>query len=1664
MNFINLQTLQLICLAGRARCNAEHLGRLAANAAVFNDWHCLSAAAEKQSMAPLFYNHCRAAGVDIPVEVRRQLQVLTLRHQNAHQLFAKSLGDILPACKTEGLEVIILNEVALAWTVYPSPGLRPTRDIKLLTLPSERDRLEAILLDCGYRLPDEGTHSNVSPRHRQGWWKTQDGMQIKVAIQHTLLDRSRNFGEADINAVIERGKTFMLNTIPALSLCPEDLLRQTYQQMIHAKMKIIHFSDLVSVAELFANEIDWHRMQISHPAILAALALLHQITILEQHLIEVAQLPISTQQPRIDQDLFDALRAVDPSMAMHTTTFTEDTQAFSAKVSGPDPTRKNKDNTEVADQQFQAVWDSIPARKQQFLKLPNFENSLYNSTPFNHDWQPGGGIPKIIHQTWKDEAVPAHLESFQTSWEAFHPDWLIKFWTDSSLRTFIETYYRWFLPLYDNYPEPIMRVDAARYFLLYHYGGVYVDMDFEALRPLDPLLAGKNLVLGREPEAHAQQHFPVVKPFAVFVCNAIMASVPHHPFWQHVFQRLVQFSHMEGPMEGTGPFFLSRAYAGYAHKEQIHLEPPESLYPISVAESQKRILDDPIVREHIRAKAYTVHHWYCTWWEKSKKLRAERVEIVITEEGKQVERNTLWPLTEQISVIPERQNLPRVICLMENNTKPANTRAALCCFQKQTYPNRELWMGEKNVPEGILADNVRRMAINGIGDVIQALEQAGATYFALWQADGLHDPSRLATQIGVMEAFQTEACLLSRQQIWISGDNVLGRSPKGHWPLSLVAKLGGLRHCLFDGELNWGKIIEKLAGETRTAWVDSPHLLTRVTTDNQPEELQHGAVEFRGEAGTIMVQGLANHLRIDLSSLENSEPIPRVLHQTWKDANIPKDLAVYRETWKQLHPHWSFILWTDTANRELIKQHYAWFLPSYDGYPEAIMRADAARYFILHHFGGLYVDLDFEAFRALDPLLTGTQVLLGLEPPDHLLLPLAVERDLDKIVCNAFMAATPEHPFWKHVLQKLTEYSQSAAPLDATGPFLLTRAYESYVEKERITLAPAHLLYPISNTIVFQNLKQAEQKRIREDAYAIHHWYGSWWRKDTQPAQTNIFGELREHAQVIDRFCLQADNSLATLRRRADLPLVSAMMVTGSRPEMAKRSVRCFLNQTYREKELVILDDGEDLRLENFVQGLDDRRVRFYRMQAEGKTLGDLRNLALERSHGKFVAQWDDDDLSDPQRLEIQMAALLIHRVDACLLQRQMIWYPHMQRLAISNIREWEGSFICRKSKMPAYPSLRKGEDTPVIEQIAAGRYLWLDYPQLYIYIFHGKNTFDAIHFGGFWKAATQIFEGDAYRSRLAELSRRMAIDLSMEEDAGQLNEHMQGETSAFQSGVSAGIAAQPLATRKVARQEPAGEVMTPKVLILIPVKDAVKHLPLCLSNLRSLTFPHARISLGFVESDSQDETYTWLSEKLPDLQREFRRTVLLKRDYGYRITGSRWAADKQRRRREILARSRNYLLSCALQDEDWVLWLDADVAHYPENVIESLLAHGKEIAVPNCVVLGSNRQYDLNTYRLKSDADQIDWQPYIIDGLLQPPAALGRWYLNDLQLFDAVEVDAVGGTMLLIRADLHREGLIFPPYPYRLTIETEGLSAMAKDMGYHSWGLPKLVIHHSAE
>jgi hypothetical protein len=246
-------------------------------------------------------------------------------------------------------------------------------------------------------------------------------------------------------------------------------------------------------------------------------------------------------------------------------------------------------------------------------------------------------------------------------------------------------------------------------------------------------------------------------------------------------------------------------------------------------------------------------------------------------------------------------------------------------------------------------------------------------------------------------------------------------------------------------------------------------------------------------------------------------------------------------------------------------------------------------------------------------------------------------------------------------------------------------------------------------------------------------------------------------------------------------------------------------------------------------------------------------------------------------------------------------------------------------------------------------------------------------------------------------------------------------------------------------------------VLILTPVKNAVGFLDTYFAGLDRLTYPASSISLGFLESDSDDGTFERIQQRLSALGCRYASVEIWKKNFGFQIPHSipRWTHAFQIPRRKMLAKARNQLLFRALKDQDWVLWLDVDVIEYPGDLIERLIATGRDIVHPHCVTHYGGPTFDLNA-----------WRDH------------GRVHMDDLRGGpDLVRLDTVGGTVLLVRADVHRDGLIFPCFPYGAAnravrrpgplqingeLETEGFGIMAMDMGYQCWGMPNLEILHA--
>lgn len=188
-------------------------------------------------------------------------------------------------------------------------------------------------------------------------------------------------------------------------------------------------------------------------------------------------------------------------------------------------------------------------------------------------------IPHIIHQSWKTWDLKPFQVQWQKTWIENHPTWTYKFWTDKDNRKLIAEKFPQFLSIYDNLPSPIERADCARYFYMLEYGGVYFDLDFESLKPLEPLLEPVQVGLGYMTQNTSH---PLSIP------NAFLASVPGHNFWWYVIKHVLR-NYESGlvdrgdPLRVSGPYMIKEAvhdYQSTSLKKDLTIFPQTQVYGV----------------------------------------------------------------------------------------------------------------------------------------------------------------------------------------------------------------------------------------------------------------------------------------------------------------------------------------------------------------------------------------------------------------------------------------------------------------------------------------------------------------------------------------------------------------------------------------------------------------------------------------------------------------------------------------------------------------------------------------------------------------------------------------------------------------------------------------------------------------------------------------------------------------------------------------------------------------------------------------------------------------------------------------------------------------------------------------------------------------------------
>jgi hypothetical protein len=215
-------------------------------------------------------------------------------------------------------------------------------------------------------------------------------------------------------------------------------------------------------------------------------------------------------------------------------------------------------------------------------------------------------IPRKLHMIWLGGKIPFKYIRLIAQWKKYHPDWDFKLWGDDDIGEFgmINKV------AFDAVENLGAKSDIFRYEILYRHGGLYVDTDFECLKPFDDLLYLDFFAGGRS-------SIPCV-------ANGLMGCKPNNMFMELIINAIHNriFSvkvNIIDVLRTTGAYFITDIYLDYIRKtnDKTVLFPDSFFYPMPNSfryEIRNNTIEDGVrIKSYIKPNSYCVHLWYTSW-------------------------------------------------------------------------------------------------------------------------------------------------------------------------------------------------------------------------------------------------------------------------------------------------------------------------------------------------------------------------------------------------------------------------------------------------------------------------------------------------------------------------------------------------------------------------------------------------------------------------------------------------------------------------------------------------------------------------------------------------------------------------------------------------------------------------------------------------------------------------------------------------------------------------------------------------------------------------------------------------------------------------------------------------------------------------------------------
>jgi len=204
-------------------------------------------------------------------------------------------------------------------------------------------------------------------------------------------------------------------------------------------------------------------------------------------------------------------------------------------------------------------------------------------------------IPKIIHHIWLGSDLPEEYKFYIESWKTHHPAWKHYLWTDKHIKELN----LFNIKLFNKTKNNGQKSDILRYELLYRFGGIYVDTDFECLKPFNNLLTLKFFT-------------GIAYPSDIEMYIGLIGSAPKHPIIKACLTNMkdVKWRTPVDVMTTSGNYYFTRCFMNNTKTDTVAL-PMDYFYPLS---NHKRDIKDRTERlAFVKDCSYAIHHWGVSW-------------------------------------------------------------------------------------------------------------------------------------------------------------------------------------------------------------------------------------------------------------------------------------------------------------------------------------------------------------------------------------------------------------------------------------------------------------------------------------------------------------------------------------------------------------------------------------------------------------------------------------------------------------------------------------------------------------------------------------------------------------------------------------------------------------------------------------------------------------------------------------------------------------------------------------------------------------------------------------------------------------------------------------------------------------------------------------------